>query len=59
VPVFAEAVRAGRLHLVPLNPPLAGSARFGIVVLAGRTQSVTMLRINALVQGVFEKFAEE
>ncbi|RKU04745.1 LysR family transcriptional regulator [Burkholderia sp. Nafp2/4-1b] len=59
LPVFDEAVRAGRLHAIPLNPPLAGSARFGIVVLAGRTQSVTMLRINSLVQDVFDKFAEE
>ncbi|WP_128850376.1 LysR family transcriptional regulator [Burkholderia catarinensis] len=59
LPVFDEAVRAGRLHPVPLDPPLAGSARFGIVVLAGRTQSVTMRRINSLVQDVFDKFAEE
>ncbi|RQS57419.1 LysR family transcriptional regulator [Burkholderia sp. Bp8963] len=57
-PVFDEAVRAGRLHQIPLDPPLAGSARFGIVVLTGRTQSVTMCRINALVQDVFNKFAE-
>ncbi|WP_321798609.1 LysR family transcriptional regulator [Burkholderia sp. BCC1988] len=58
-PVFDEAVRAERLHPVPLDPPLAGSACFGIVTLAGRTQSATMLRINALVQRVFDNFAED
>ncbi|CAI8695204.1 LysR family transcriptional regulator [Burkholderia pyrrocinia] len=59
LPVFDEAVRANRLHQIPLNPPLAGSARLGIVALAGRTPSVTMGRINALVRDVFKKFSEE
>jgi DNA-binding transcriptional LysR family regulator len=58
-PVFDEAVRAGRLRQILLDPPLAGSARFGIVALAGRTQSVTMRRIKVLAQDVFSKFAEE
>lgn len=49
------AVRAAAPMLVelPLNPPLRAKARFGLVTLSGRAQSVFLPEVRQLMARVF------
>jgi DNA-binding transcriptional LysR family regulator len=56
-PVFWVAVRDSTLRELQLNPPLTGSAKFGIVSLAGRTRSPAALKVIELAEQIFGRYA--
>lgn len=56
-PVFGTAIRDGTLCELHLDPPLTGSAKFGIVSLAGRTQSPAALKVIELTERTFSHYA--
>jgi DNA-binding transcriptional LysR family regulator len=51
--VLAVRAAAPRLHVLPLSPPLKAKARFGLVTLSGRAQSVFLPEIRQLMAKVF------
>lgn len=55
-PVFWTAVRDGTLCELQLDPPLTGSAKFGTVSLAGRTQSSAALKVIELAERTFSHY---
>lgn len=51
--VLAVRAAAPRLRVLPLSPPLKAKARFGLVTLSGRAQSVFLPEIRQLMAKVF------
>jgi DNA-binding transcriptional LysR family regulator len=58
-PVFCAEIRDGELHELRVVPYPKGSAKFGIVSLAGRTQSPAALKAIALAEQTFRQYSVE